>query len=540
MKTYIKKTTFLFAMLSALLVGNGCNDFLTVEPKSNWVTESFYKNKSDVELGLAGIYNYLGLDQTYGQVISAKFEGGTDELLYNRTNTNWAEALYLHTAASSDIKDTWLKMYQGIDAANVFIAKVPNSSGLTEDEMSQYLGEVHFLRALFYFDLVRLWGPVPLRITPTLDVNANNLAAAPVEDVYQQIIKDLEFAAANLKHAKDMDANGHATKMAAHGMMARVYLAMAGYPLNKTELFKKASEQCDIILADGWHTLNDSYQQVFLNYIQNKYDPQESMFEIGFANMRAQGIREDGRIGQINGVQFYYWPTQTEPFAYAMVQTGVKLMKSYAPEDDRYSWNVANFICNSGGKISKITNDLLYWPGKFRRWEPITFGNIKDGTGSYKLLEDSNSPDKNFTGINFPVLRFADVLLMKAEAENEVNGPVNAIPYLNQVRNRAHAGDVDEALVADKEAFRKELQIERSRELCYEGLRKHDLIRWNVLKETLDAQNEMIDASNGSTKNKDMFKRAALNFEATKHHVLPYPLQEVTMNALLDQHAEWQ
>lgn len=540
MKAQISKLSIHILALLLIVGASSCNDFLNVEPKSNWVTESFYKTKSDVELGLTGIYNYLALDQTYGQLISAKFEGGTDELLYNRTNTKWSQALYLHTSATSDIRNVWLHLYKGVDAANVFIQKVPNTPGLTDEERAQYLGEAHFLRALYYFDLVRWWGPVPLRVNPTEDVNANNVAASSLEDVYAQIIKDLEFATNNLMHANELNQPGRATKMAAHGILARVYLTMAGEPLKQDDKYAKAIEQCDVILTDGWHDLNDDYSQVFLNYIQNQYDLKESMFEAEFSNMRDQGIREDGRIGQINGVQFYYWPTKTEPFAYAMLQASVKMRYAYADGDERFEWNLANFICNKAGKISQITNDLLFWPGKFRRWEVIEFGNIKDGSGSYRLLEAAATPDKNFTGINFPILRFADVLLMRAEAENEVNGPTNAITHLNRVRRRADLGDIDPGLVPDKDAFRKEIQDERLRELCYEGVRKHDLIRWGILGETLQDLNSMIDASNGSSKNKAKFKQAGDNFDPSKHTILPYPIQEVTMNESLDQHTVWQ
>ncbi|MCU4157153.1 RagB/SusD family nutrient uptake outer membrane protein [Carboxylicivirga sp. A043] len=540
MKTINKNIFFSLLFVAVLIGGTSCEDYLTVEPKSSWLTESFYESESDVKLGLAGMYSYLALDETYGQILSCKFEGGTDELLYNRNNTKWSQALYEHTAATIDIKSAWLHLYQGIDAANVFIEKVSNTTSIEEENKKQYLGEAHFLRALFYLDLVRWWGPVPLRTKPTISVEDNNLAASSREEVYAQIISDLEFAASNLQHAEDMDEKGHATKMAAHGILARTYLTMAGYPMYQTDKYTKVIEHCNVIIEDGWHTLNDSYKTVFLNYIQNKYDPKESIFELEFSNLRDQGIREDGRIGQINGVQFYYWPTKTEPFAYGMLQTGVKLLESYADEDERKSWNVANFICNSKGKISEISKDLSYWPGKFRRWEPLTFGNITDGTGTYTLLEDASTPDKNFTGINFPYLRYADVLLMRAEAENEVNGPVGAAPFLNEVRNRAKLGDIDMALVPDKASFLKEIQDERARELCYEGLRKQDLIRWNILKETLDTQNEMILSANDATKKKNIFKRAALNFEVEKHMILPYPLQEVTMNNKLEQHAEWQ
>lgn len=528
------------AVLAAIIAGSSsCKEFLTVEPKSSWVTEAFYQNSDEVKLGLAGIYSYLGQDATYGQVMSAMFEAGTDEGQYNRTNNNWSIGLFTHTPADANIASAWLTIYKGIDAANNFIDKVPNTPGMTEAQQNAYLGEAYFLRGLFYFELARWWGEVPLRTKPTGSTSDNDMAASPLEKVYEQIISDLSFASQNLPHAKNQSEPGHASKMAAHGLLARVYLTMAGYPLQKTEMYAKASAECDAVIADGWHQLNPSYKQVFMNYITNKYDRNESMFEVEFAMMRDQGIREDGRIGQINGVQFYYYPTQTEPFAYAMVQATVKLKKIYDAADQRASWNVADFICNSAGKITKITNDVLYWPGKFRRWEPVVIGDIKAGTGSYKVLENTPTPDKNFTGINYPILRYADILLMKAECENEINGPANAYLYLNQVRNRAGLANIDQSKTNDKNSFRKEIQNERMREFCFEGLRKQDLIRWNILGESLAELNQMIDASNGSSTNKTIFKRAGENFNPSKHKILPYPLQETVMNQALNQHTEW-
>ncbi len=532
----IIKTIFFAAILFS---GASCEEFLSVEPKSSWVKEAFYQNEDEVQMGLAGIYSYLGLDDTYGQVISSMFEAGTDEVLYNRNNNNWAIGLYNHTPADANIRKAWLALYQGVDAANNFIAKVPDTRGIDETKRKVYLGEAYFLRALFYFDLVRWWGEVPLRIKPTSSIDDNDMVAASLADVYTQIISDFTFASQNLPHAKDQPEPGHASKMAAHGMLARVYLTMAGYPLQKTEMYAKAAEQCDIVISDGWHQLNPSYKQVFLNYITNKYDRSESMFEIEFSMMRDQGIREDGRIGQINGVQFYYNPTQTEPFAYAMLQNSVKLKKIYAAEDERNDWNNAGFICNAAGNISKVTNDVLIWPGKFRRWEPVTYGKIPDGVGSYRVLEGTPTPDKNFTGINFPLLRYADILLMKAECENEINGPGNAFQYLDEVRVRAGLAGINQATVNSKELFRKELRNERMREFCFEGIRKHDLVRWNILGESLTGLNQMIDASNGSATNKTLFKRAGETFNPSKHNIMPYPIQETVMNQKLTQHPEW-
>ncbi len=539
MKSYISIIIKTIAFTTILIGTISCEKYLTVDPKSSWVKEAFFQNEDEVKLGLNGIYNYLALDATYGQVISAMFEAGTDEMLFNRNNNNWAIGLYNHTPADAKLRQAWLALYKGVEAANNFIAKVPDTPGIDDAKRNVYLGEARFLRALFYFDLVRWWGEVPLRTTPTSGIDDNDIEAASLDEVYQLIIDDLTFASENLPHAKDQDEPGHANKMAAHGILARVYLTMAGYPMQKTEMYKKAADQCDIVINDGWHRLNPSYKQVFLNYITNKYDKSESIFEIEFSMMRDQGIREDGRIGQINGVQFYYYPTQTEPFAYALLQNSVKMNSIYEDGDMRDEWNNARFICNRRGKISKVKNELKVWPGKFRRWEPITYGTIPDGVGTYVVLEDVAVPEKNFTGINFPVLRYADILLMKAECENEMNGPGNAYQYIDEVRVRAGIDVLNRATVNSKELFQKEIQDERMRELCFEGVRKHDLIRWNILGETLTELNEMIDATNQSDKNKTLYKRAGKNFNASKHNIMPYPLQETTMNRKLDQHPEW-
>ena len=140
-----KRDIIMLIMLPLVLIGfSGCDDYLSVEPKSNWVVENFYQNKSDVELGLAGMYSYLGLDATYGQSLSAVLAAGTDEMLYNRTNTNWAEALYIGTSASTTVKNVWLNLYKGIDAANNFIDRVPELPELPKKSVLSILERLIF------------------------------------------------------------------------------------------------------------------------------------------------------------------------------------------------------------------------------------------------------------------------------------------------------------------------------------------------------------------------------------------------------------
>lgn len=532
--------------VSATVIMSGCDAFLSVDPETNWDNDKFYANKDEVELGMVGIYNYLGQDATYGQAIPCMYEAGTDESVFNRTNASWAVAVNLHTPADPDIKKTWLALYSGIEAANNFMVKVPSTPGLTDLERNNYLAQARFMRALFYYDLVRLWGEVPLRLKPASGISDNNLAASSIEAVYNQIITDLELAARHLPHAKEVKEFGRANKMAAHGMLARVYLNMAGFPLQKTEMYAKASDQCDSVIVDGWHQLNtNGYKQVFMNYIKDINDPVENLFEVQFSNMKAQGLREDGRHGNINGVQFTYGG-EGYPYSYGFMQLGVRMISLFEAGDERFDWNCASYkYDNKNQDVTRITSNLFWWPGKFRRWEPQNWADVdkKGKNEPIVYLENLAAPDKNFTGINFPLLRYADILLMKAECENEMNGPANAYGYVNQVRARAKASAIDEVSVPDQAAMRQFIRDERLRELCFEGRRKGDLIRWGILGQTLEAAKAQIESTSGynaANANHTVLIQNAVNFSESRHLYLPYPLQEVTNNDLLDQRAGWQ
>ncbi len=548
MMQLVKKISKIAVVAAIMFSGAACNQFLDVEPQTSWDSDNFYKDAKEVQLGLVGIYNYLGKDETYGSYLPSNFQAGTDEALYSRHyNENWPVSLYRHTSATRDIEQTWYALYRGIDAANKFILTVPNTPDLDENTLNRVLGEARFLRALYYFDLVRWWGPVPLRLEPSKDIDANNVAASSIEQVYEVIVDDLTFASEHLPRVQDPEMDkqtGRATKMAAHGLLARVYLTMAGYPLQNTAMYEQAVAQCDSVIEDGFHGLMDNYDEVFRNYIGNVHDVKETLFEVNFKNLRDQGLNEHGRHGNVNGVQFTYGG-EGYPYSYAFMQLSIKVKNIYATGDARYDWNCASYTYDKKKhEIKRISNELKWWPGKFRRWEPSNWDDV-DTPGeneSYEILEPIASPDKNFTGINFPLLRYADVLLMRAEAENELNGPTNAYAYLNTVRHRAGLGDIDQTRVSDRASFRKEIQDERLRELCFEGVRRQDLIRWGILGQTLEELNMQTEASedyNPSNTGYTHLLRAGENFDESKHLVLPYPLQEITINKLLDQHPNW-
>jgi hypothetical protein len=195
--------------------------------------------------------------------------------------------------------------------------------------------------------------------------------------------------------------------------------------------------------------------------------------------------------------------------------------------------------------------DAEYGPGKFRRWEPKDFNALKNSStgklvkGEYTILNNTASAtDPNYTSINFPILRYSDVLLMYAEAA--IGGRYGseapsqkALDCMNAVRQRAGLADFT---TTSHDAFFNELVDERLRELCFEALRKQDLIRWNLLEDKLAHLANSIKfnaAYNPNTAVQKAFLEATENFDKARNLILPYPQQEVEINASLEQKVNW-
>jgi len=586
MKNITKIFLSLFASIALL---TSCSDFLDEEPRSTWGIDDFYASPTEADIALAGIYSYLASDQVYGQAMSVIMESGTDEGYYNRRyNENWTVGLYRHTSADNYVKELWTALYQVINLSNMYLERL-DESAFEPEEYNAYIAEARFLRAHAYSLLVNWYEEVPMPLTSTLDQSANHLAPSSLKELYAQIISDFTYASEHLLSTTDQiyinERQGRANKMAAHGLMARVYLKMGGYPFNQPEhnpepkeyYYALAKEECRIIIESGNHTIKESdveivdngegpevvvnsdfYREHFLSYIENEYDTNESIFEISFKYLRESGIDAHGRIGGLNGIVFGFGGgADGYPGAYAMENASPLLKDLYVSNDEhiRLKWNLPEMQYTNSGDAKRVTSTLAgqYCPGKFKRWEPSNYDDLDitpapGETESYILLEANTTPNRNFTGVNFPVLRYADILLMYAEADNEINGGPSelAINYFDQVRKRAGLDpirDTSRAGVVDtKEKFFNELVDERLRELCFEGLRKHDLIRWELLGEKLDDLNATIIGNPDylpTNENHNAFLRSGQFFSAPKHLSLPYPLQETNINSLLDQKDNW-
>ncbi|MEM6643301.1 MAG: RagB/SusD family nutrient uptake outer membrane protein [Bacteroidota bacterium] len=556
----------IYKILALLVIGLivGCKDYLDVTPESQFESDSFYSSPQEAEIALAGIYGVIASDQGYGRDLPVIADAGTDETFYNRRfNENWGIALYRNTPADDESFNIWTNQYQAINLANLFIESIEPANFETEEQFNALLAEARFLRALCYFNLSNLWEEVPLRLSSSKNQEDNNEPAASLAEIYEAIIEDFEFATQNLPHPTDpLFTEGRAHKLAAHGLLARVYLKMSGFPL-KENRYAEALAHADSVISDGFHALRTSndttgYELLFKDLIGGPYDAREVLFEISFQNLRDIGLLDvDGRHGNINGINFGSNSTLGDPNGFA--QTGVYpgLANLFNQNlDKRYLWNIATFKRNSAGNIFPIASELAirdFCPAKFRRWEPANFEDIavdSDDEAFVELeLDRVGELNRNFTNINFPVLRYSDVLLMYAEAANEVSGGPTALglQYFNEVRNRAGLWNLEDsastsAIAADQQLFFEELVDERSRELCFEGLRRFDLVRWELLEEKLIETKAIVEGHpDFSANNEDHLStlRPAENFNPAIHLSLPYPLVEVTINQSLDQKDGW-
>ena len=567
---------FIALFFSVTFTFNSCDEYLEPDPKSFWTDGSFYSNEEEAKLAIVGIYNQLANDDVYGWNFNVLIEAGTDESYTNDPTATWAESKYEHTAASDAIKRVWLRFYTAIQLANQFERNINPSVFKSEQQYKSVLAKAYFMRAFSYFTLANWFGPVPLRLTPSFSQEDNNVPPSPVFDVYTQVEKDLLYAAENLVHANDSNyVPGEPSKMAAHGMLARLYLRMGGYhPYlseseadsyfeNSQQYFVKAQEQCEIVMNDGFYELkpfaadNQSYRNHFLNYLQDRYDLKESLFEISFGNLEIIGLRVSGRLGNINGVEFV--GTTNIPRGFCKINVGIPLYNKYSNEDTRREWSIAGYRSGySATQQAFITSYIFdfplnqeYGPGKFRRWEPTDLEALKAQTrttgAEYTILNDTpgSATDPNYTSINFPILRYSDILLMHAEAviggrNGTANANASALNSLNIVRERAGLDPYEGSLSHND--FFDEIVDERLRELCFEGLRKQDLIRWNLLEEKLIETNQAIMNTSGflsSNQFHQTYLAPGINFVKSKHMLLPYPAQETQLNNKLDQRNGW-
>lgn len=440
MKKYI-----ILLLLPAASIFNACDDFLELEPASQSVAISntsadsiFYKSASEVEAALAGAYadfknEYYQLDYfVNGDAQSDDAYAGGDN------PANFQIDDYKLDATNSNVSRDWAYLYSTIGKTNAVINNVQavTDPALSAQRKKEIIGEASFIRAFMYFQLVQLWGDVPLQLKEVKTISAAKLdeiypiifpARNTQAEVYAQIITDFETALANVRTTAPH--KGYVTTGAANAMLAKVHATRAPRDWNKVKQY------CDAVIAGGYTLLSD-YDKLWNNSQENSA---EAIFEINY-----NGGSTDGNWGTkiFRGLD---WKKFNLP--------SNDLVKAFDDEGDVIRKNASIVFLDVSGKWSDS-----HWPQT--KYPFINkYRNFTEGSNQ-----------------NYIFLRLADILLLKAEASNELGDQAGAIALVNQIRKRAKLADTKATTQAD---VRLAIEKERRLELAFEGHRWYDLKRNN-------------------------------------------------------------
>lgn len=605
----------LILLLVPLLTLASCENILQKDPLDFGTPDLYYNSPEKLEAALAGVYDVMGGTYLYGYTMPYRMGFECDEGFFARINPSTGPQVYNFQAGHVDVYNFWRDLYKGIDRANTLLKYLTNisSEDIDPETLNRVKGETLFLRAYYYFMLVQNFGGVPLILTPTTDPEAIDIPRASIKDVYERITKDMIEAESLVLDIRTLNFAGRISKSAVRGILARVYLHMAGEPLKDTSKYEDAKLWALKVIEDkkANHSLNPSYRQIFINYAQDKYDVSESIWEVEFRGNNTDAYYEGGVIGYVNGP---FSLSNEAGRTFGGVRVTYKLFDSYKFGDVRRDWNISCYNIDAKGNsdwATGITPDIIYkrYAGKYRR--------------EYETLLPKAV---SVTPQNFPLLRYSDVLLMFAEAENELNGPTQAaIDAVNQVRLRATSTgiksinltnggsgytsaptvefeggpqenlgvkaivgggkvvrlifennrvfreargegfttppavkfvseegsgatanvelfDKDEFKLTENETasqqdFRQAIQDERFKELCFEMLRKGDLIRWGNFVYEMNKVGAHVDRYAPDDGTKNMASGYKNVWE--KYLLWPIPTKELTLNKALTQNPYW-
>lgn len=495
-----------------------CHKMLDTTPTDFISPVNYYETADHIKKALTGVYDPLGTLDMYGFRLHGPLIYGNDEGLRSSSGEVTGVSVYNYSASEPLVNNLWNACYIGIDRANDLLANIHKAS-MNDTLRNQYRSEALFLRAYYYYILVQCWGDVPLKLTPTIDVEQVNLARTPIPQVYGQIVKDMTEAKDGAATITSLGYNGRVSKTAIFGMLARVSLSMAGYPLRDVSKYEQAKAWADSVILSGEHALASDYRQIFINQCQDIYDIRENLWEIEFFGNGLDAYNETSWLGVWFGI--ISTDLQEPGYCYGALYATHKLYTLYEATDQRRDWNIGTYRYSGVNKVDFTASQVFNrYPGKWRR--------------EYELVTPKQ---KNGGPINFPIMRYSDVLLMRAEAENELNGPAGAHAYLNQVRARAGASLFEGPIeITSQDEMRSVIQDERSRELCFEGQRTQDLKRWGIFISTMKNLSSTITVTYPANLR---YLALAGNNLTDRYLLFPIPSRELSLNKAMVQNTGW-
>jgi len=473
-------------LLALLFIPLSCENYFETQIVSQVEKDNIFLTVDFTKQAILGVYQVMTLDEGYSKRLNMFYAPDNDcEMCSGSSLDNGRRDIARYTANSgnAEIEKPWINLYKGINRAAICIENIPLSpiyeTGTDNEiaQMNRMLGEAYTLRALYYYELIRNWGDVPFW-TKSAEVGDNySLPKTDRDTIYDFIINDLKTAIDLLPWQSEVALEERVTKAAAKGLLARIALARGGYSLrveagmqrsaDYLDYYQIARDQCWEIMEQGENHLNPVYEDVFRNHCEYILDSDygESMWEVGLGQYRS------GEVG-------YYVGNKIDGSSrYGKADGGINALPTYYLSfdslDTRRDVTIALYQID-GDNLRLLRDFTEIFIAKWRReWMNPLF----PGTDKYN-------------GINWVLLRYSDVLLMFAEAENELNGhPTDdAIDALRQVRERAYRGNVDKvpAIPTGYDDFFDAIVQERAWEFGGECIRKYDLIRWNLLGTKID------------------------------------------------------
>jgi hypothetical protein len=510
MKNYIKKTALSILIGSSLFM-TGCSNFLDEQDPSNLSPDNYYTLPEHADAAVYAAYararfigSGAGIFSNNFQLLDAPTGTATTATAQNSDLNNLLGLVYdgdnLHN------RQWWTGLYRVIAQANLALEKIPGINPMDEAQKKRTLGEAAFMRAWAYFYAVRLWGDIPLIVKPQTSASEDFYPSrTPVEQVYNQIVEDLKAAEAS--GLAWMDASGRVGLAAVKAQLAKVYLTMAGYPLGKgQEYYRLAAEKAKEVI--DYSNANPTMVNLFNNYNDLHAVTTENRVEHLFSVQYLADIEG-------NPLQSLMLPNNSLAKNISAFGSGVgssvptpsfyASFKKFEPTDKRteeQQFFFTSYFVNGNGDPFALGSPYI-----FKHFDVAGHGAPgKAGTGRSDL--------------NIPQIRYAEVLLIYAEAQNKADGSPNTLAYdaLNSVRSRANL-PVLSGLTPT--AFEEAVWRERWHEFCYEGIIWFDMVR---LRKVYNEDNNGFDNFIGHI-NKN--SGAAL---AEKHLLFPLPIQEMRNN----------
>ncbi len=463
-------------MIVAVAALSSCQEELELNNPNAQVPEDFWQTESHALEGINAVYTTLIIDGYYMRMIPALTDGRGDDFVHDTPWFDLAQvAQFTALPSTGPVQWVWHAHYQAVFRANQVLENVPDID--MDDELrSRVIGQAYFLRGLTYFNLATNFQRVPVITTVPIDSEEFYPEAASEDVLWEQIISDFQNAKANLPvtynglSGPDAGQVGRATQGAATGMLGKAFLFR--------ERWSEAAAEFEAVVGLGVYSLMENYRDNFSPYTENNA---ESLFEVQFGTPDQVG----GNLMNYAGEPNANW-MQVSSVGHTYAQPGYgyndflptrALYDAYRSErtvddqiDPRLLATIASFEPEAG---STTVYDNVPWPHAEDAIYPRKYTH--DGFGF--ATESQGGVERS--GINYRVLRFADILLMHAEALNEMGQTATAYQFIQMVRDRANLPDLAEVKPNMSQLeMREQIAHERYVELAIESIRIHDIIRW--------------------------------------------------------------